>query len=818
MRTGQILASLVVLGAAPACVSLVFLHRQVVAAAEAELSAFAQEEAGRLAVAHDSELAAARALLDGLVRVPDVVSLGPGCEQILGDVARHDASYATLAAIDRQGWTRCSNRGAEPVDYSVRPYVEAVLGGQAWAVGSPTIGLLSRRPVTTVVVAPPPDAEAGALVASLDLVRLLVDRASSLPAGAAFLLLDREDRVLAWFPEEGDQTGRDVTEEPLVAELRAGDGRVRAPGLDGHERMFASTALGDGGLVVVGLPVEGAVPPVVLRGIRTALVATALAALLSSGLALALASRGIARPLRALHDASRRVAEGDVDVHVRSEGPVGEIRQVADAFNDLSAALRDHMRHLRQILSTSPDGFLLVDPAGEVSFANEAATRLFGRTLAGERIAELMPEAAKAVGPTEIVLGDKQIEVNPRMIHDGSGQEGMVLQLADVTSRRASEEAEARRERLEAMGRLAGSIAHDFNNLLTTISGFASLLRRTASGASARQADQILQATQRATELTRGVLAFARGQRLAETVFSPRHLVTDLESILRRLAGDAIALRLDLAETAPVRAVRGQIEQALINLVANARDAMPDGGVVSVRLDEADVKPEADRDLPGAPSGRWVRLTVADTGTGMDAATRRRIFEPFFTTRPGGTGLGLATAHAAVERAGGRVLVDSSPGEGSVFTLLLPPSDEQPEAVEGASAPPPALVSGLRAVVVDDQAGVREVMHVALADAGWDVRSFGDGAAALEDLRRAPADLLVSDVVMPGMSGPALAAAAFTEGRVSRALLVSGFTAGVPLPDSVPPASVRFLEKPFSPTELAAAAAAAVHDLAAPVS
>ena len=387
---------------------------------------------------------------------------------------------------------------------------------------------------------------------------------------------------------------------------------------------------------------------------------------------------------------------------------------------------------------------------------------------------------------------------------------GYVEVSRDVTARRRAEAALAAREvelrqaqKMEAVGRLAGGIAHDFNNLLAAISSYAELVldalpadpATVAPGALAavvsdarEDVREIRRAAERGATLTRQLLAFGRGQLLQTRELDLNLLVGDLGRLLGRVLGAEVELRLDLApEPAPVRADPGQLEQVLVNLAVNARDAMPDGGVLSIGTRHAVVGAGA----PGGAGadlapGRYVAVDVRDTGVGMDTATLARIFEPFYTTKPAGqgTGLGLAMVYGIVAQTGGRVTVDSTPGRGTTFSLYLPalpvestPArgvDLVPERVDGARVPDGA---GTTVLVVDDEAPVRGAAARVLARRGYTVLEAADGVEALGMAERyaGPVHLLLSDVRMPGMDGRELARRFRVARPEARVLLMTGY-------------------------------------------
>ncbi|MDX1632348.1 MAG: ATP-binding protein, partial [Thermoanaerobaculia bacterium] len=324
-------------------------------------------------------------------------------------------------------------------------------------------------------------------------------------------------------------------------------------------------------------------------------------------------------------------------------------------------------------------------------------------------------------------------------------------------------------QKMEALGRLAAGVAHDFNNLLTAINGYTEMVLAETGRDDPRRPDlqEILAAGERASTLTRQLLAFSRSARGEPEVLDLRAVVQEMGSLLRRLVGEEIEIASEYPdEPTWVEADRGQIEQILMNLAVNARDAMPDGGELLLRLRRFAVDREfADEHLEVEP-GRYVLVTVSDTGCGMEEATRSRIFEPFFTTKGDeGTGLGLSTAYGIVRRHGGSIWVYSEPGEGTTFKIYLPEADpedegraaEGPGGSEGAGPPRPRRP---RVLVAEDDEALRRLASVSIERLGCDVVTAVDGGAALEVFEASgPFDLVVTDVLMPEMSGHDLLAA-----------------------------------------------------------
>src|SRR5438874_2375386 len=374
---------------------------------------------------------------------------------------------------------------------------------------------------------------------------------------------------------------------------------------------------------------------------------------------------------------------------------------------------------------------------------------------------------------------------------------------------RSSEERLRQAQKMEAVGRLAGGVAHDFNNLLTVITSYSALLLEDLGSDDPKRddVDQIRKAAEGAAALTRQLLAFSRQQVLQPKALDLKATVAGTEKLLKRLIGEDIQLTTVLArDLGVVKADPGQIEQIIINLAVNARDAMPTGGrltieAANVDMDEAYVRGHA----PASP-GRYVMLALSDTGIGMDEQTKARIFEPFFTTKePGkGTGLGLATVYGIVKQAGGFIWVYSEPDQGTSFKVYLPEVDataERPTAVPGARVP-----GGTETVLlVEDAAAVRAVTKQVLERQGYKVLEAADGEAALQlaQRHRGPIDLLLTDVVMPRLSGRELAGQFARLRPDTRVLYASGYTDDSVVRHGILESGTAYLQKPFSPESLA---------------
>ena len=377
----------------------------------------------------------------------------------------------------------------------------------------------------------------------------------------------------------------------------------------------------------------------------------------------------------------------------------------------------------------------------------------------------------------------------------------------DITRRRLLEDHLRQAQKMEAIGQLAGGVAHDFNNLLTAIVGFSELVLEHPGGDPSIRADvrEVLKAATSAAALTQQLLAFSRRQTIDPQILDLSEIVGAIEGMTQRLIGEQVALVSSLSPSLwPVIADKGQIEQVVMNLAVNARDAMPTGGTLridtsNVELDEAFVIQH-----PGSAVGDYVRVAVSDTGIGMDATVQSHLFEPFFTTKaPGkGTGLGLATVYGIVRQSRGFIIVQTEVGRGSVFSVYLPKATGD-ISTSRTSDGPSELLGSETILIAEDQIEVRRVTHEVLERHGYHVLTAGDAAEALAILAQTPGvDLLLTDVVMPGMDGRELGRQVRILYPRINVLYMSGYTHVISNANGILEAGLDFLPKPFTTTAL----------------
>jgi PAS domain S-box-containing protein len=488
-------------------------------------------------------------------------------------------------------------------------------------------------------------------------------------------------------------------------------------------------------------------------------------------------------------------------------------------------ALREFQERLRDTVNNAPLVVFSIDAKGTFLLSEGrglAALGLAPGQVVGKSIFELYGGNPEILASFRRALaGEEFTIVNTVAQHnlayevvwlphrDGRGEiTGVTGVATDITERRHLEEQLRRAQKMEAIGQLAGGVAHDFNNLLMVIRGHVELLldRPGLDHTIAKNAEAIREAADRAAGITQQLLAFSRKQVLQPRVVELRRVVGDISTLLRRLLGSIVEYRLRLPpEPLWVRADESQLEQVVLNLVINARDAMPNGGVVTAELDRVAGDSPAVRRHPAMPAIEYIRLRVSDTGVGMDAGTQARIFEPFFTTKElgKGTGLGLATVYGIIKQSEGWIWVESEPGSGTTFEIFLP-AVEAPETEEQEPAAQPAKRQEPRGsetiLVVDDEEGVREVALLSLTAQGYKVLTAESAAQALDvaAAEQGPIHALITDAVMPGMNGPALAERLRAVRPQTRVLYMSGYAQDASVLENAIERGEAFLQKPFS--------------------
>jgi len=499
----------------------------------------------------------------------------------------------------------------------------------------------------------------------------------------------------------------------------------------------------------------------------------------------------------------------------------------------MEEALRESEERFEAFMDNSPAVAFMKDEEGRFAYANKPFERRFNLNKpdwAGKTDLDLWPapiaEQMRANDRAVLAAGTaKELEetmptpdnrlhswmVFKFPLRDSSGRQYLGCIALDITERKQLEAQFRQAQKMEAVGRLAGGIAHDFNNLLTIIVGYTQrLLSRCSSKDTVHdELQEISKAGYRAASLTQQLLAFSRRQMLQPKILDLNAVVSDTSKMLQRMIGEDIRLATELApDVGSIKVDPGQIEQVIMNLAVNARDAMPQGGKLTIETENVDLE----RPMPYGPvtvsPGRYVVLSVRDTGQGMDADIQARIFEPFFTTKePGkGTGLGLSTVYGIAKQSGGYIFVSSQPGRGTTFRLYLPRVQETAELFEPDDSSGASTQGSGTLLLAEDEVGVRALVRRILEGNGYTILEASNGAQALELYEgcNGSIDLLITDVVMPGgMSGRQLADCLLAKRPTLKVLYVSGYTDEAIGRHGVLEKGVEFLKKPFTPEALA---------------
>lgn len=536
--------------------------------------------------------------------------------------------------------------------------------------------------------------------------------------------------------------------------------------------------------------------------------------------------------------AGPNIVEGAQDFIVKSDVDPEQLARVLHYAADRERARREIVRsreYFQSLIEQARDLITVVDERGIILYQSPGTKRLLGippEAFVGKSLLEIVDERqavrgrhlleAVLSGSENVPTGEFQIrrddgsirfiDVVASRIAPENGVRRVVLNSRDVTERKRAEdqlrqrdEMLLRAQKMEAVGRLAGGIAHYFSNVLTVVIASCERLHDTvpADSESEREVERILRNCERAASLVRQLLAFSRQQTLAPRPIDLGRLIGESADLLKPFIGEHIELAIDVAPGLhAVEADPGQIEQVLMNLAINARDAMADGGRLDVRVQRTTVDEAFAEQHPPQPPGEYVLLEVTDTGHGMDLATQEHAFEPFFTTKDAaqGSGLGLSTVYGIIKQSGGYIWIDSEPGAGTTFNVYMPPTARAPVEVEPVPVRPQRKLKQKTVLLTEDEDDVRELIHDMLTAHGYNVLSARDPADALMRASsfKGTIDLLLTDVVMPGGNGRDLARTLTATRPGTKVLYISGYPEHGAQPGSVLEPGAPFLAKPFT--------------------
>lgn len=772
-----------------------------------------------------------------LIKAKDAKS----CNAYMAAIKERFPAFLTLVVTDMNGQTFCTpHNNSKPINLSKRAYFASVLKTGAFTTGEFSLGLSSGRTAVQFVLPFYGDDQhmGGVIVAtlSLDWLADYIARKRALP-GAAIAIMDRNGTYLARYPDNDRFVGQKVS---LDAYPNPDRGTVDIVDHDGVERVVGYAHLPEdfgGFLVAFGLDKVSAFTEIERRTRRGALMIV-----LSTALVLILTSFGaqrfIHRPLGQLVDVANQWRLGDLTQRANVNG-TSEIARVASAFNAMADALEHREQELSEakekaeeaaarikvIFESTKDSVLIVDPSWRISYLNGSALAQIaeGRDLIGMSLTEAFEQAddmeiTRRIREAMTTQRSAFVEVFCARLNGWyavnafPSSQGLAIFFRDITehkhaleAHRLMEEQLHQSQRMESVGQLTGGVAHDFNNLLTVISANLELIDRVADADKVRQyAAAARRATDRGARLTKQLLAFSRRQALNPKLIDVNQLMVEFQGLIRQAVGDGCEVKLQPGEQLWLCHVDpALLETALLNLVINARDAMPDGGTLQLETRNIVVDEET---VGGCTPGSYVRLSVADAGCGMSPEVLDRVFDPFFTTKEigKGTGLGLSMVYGFVRQSGGHIAIESKPGAGTIVILYLPASPETSETDEEITEVQSMPTGSESILVVDDNEELLKVTTSMLKMFGYQVFCAHNGTEALQLLhsdRRF--NLLLSDIVMPnGINGIELAREATQLHSGIKILLTSGY-ADEALQRHQAVGEFPIIDKPFGLTDLA---------------
>jgi len=530
----------------------------------------------------------------------------------------------------------------------------------------------------------------------------------------------------------------------------------------------------------------------------------------------------VRRQAHALSETARKIADGDLAARTGLPASDDELGQLAKMFDRMAAALEQRIKEREKLAAfaqMNPNAAMEFAEDGTMVYFNDAAQQL-ALSIEKNHPRELLPENAHEIIRGCLATGKSRLHQESKICehtfswsyHPMLASHIVHAYAEDITQRLSLEEQLRQAQKMESIGQLAAGVAHDFNNMLTIIQGHTSALlaKPSLSPEVVDPVQAVYFAAERAAGLTRQLLMFSRKNVMQRTQLDLREVVGNLTKMVQRLIGETITLQFQPPEELPfVQGDAGMIEQVVMNLSVNSRDAMPNGGTLTISILPLTVDSGFAETHPEARVGHFVRLRVSDTGTGMDAATLRRIFEPFFTTKDvgKGTGLGLATVYGIVKQHDGWVEVSSEPGKGTMFDVFLSAGGEKAvSGTNGTSADMPVVGGTETVLIVEDEATLREMARDILEDCGYHVLEACTGREALEVWRQSAGeiDLLLTDMVMPeGVSGVDLAEWLLADRPDLKIIFTSGYSSTEVGEELLMRSHTRFLQKPYTYSVLA---------------
>jgi len=809
----------------------------------------ARERMGKIldfAVLHEEDvIQETHRILATLAEVPILPKGGKPANEFLARLLKNSPQYTNFVVCRPDGQVIAS---AVPIktalNLSDRPYFHDVLKNKSFSIGQYVMGRITGKPIV-VFAYPVLDRQGKAtavLLAPLDLSHVTKFEAEidvQTPGNSSYVKLDRHGSVLSAYPEARVFGRGHPLEKSLFQRIsKEKKGTFEAVGSDGVERLYLfspyrSPMNKEGGYALLGIPTKALFAEVDRLFVMTLTVLS-----ISAVLFLAIIWLGgnslIVRPVGILADASKRLAAGDLTARTGLVSTQGELGQLGREFDEMAEEIQhrqEEFARLAMAVEQSAEGVILTDREGTILYVNPAFERITGysREEAVGKNARILHSGKQGESFYREMWGtllrgetweghfinrkkdgslyEEDATISP--VRDSSGEiVSFVAVKRDVTRIVTLEKQVRMAQKMESVGTLAGGIAHDFNNMLTVILGYGEMLKlRIANDPKAvSDLDEILRSAERASVLTRQLLTFARRQVVEPVHLDLNEVMSGLVKLIRKVTREDIEIKTFLAENPMmIRADRGQVEQVLMNLCLNARDAMPEGGQLVIETGVTMLEEEYLKQYPYMKAGRYAVLSVSDTGIGMDEGTRERIFDPFFTTKgpEKGTGLGLAMVYGIVKQHNGFIHVYSEPGKGTTFRVYIPEVDAAADAKVVASQG--VAHGGSETILLaEDNESVRRLTGQTLVSYGYKVLIACDGEEAVDIFRRHGKEIamVVLDVVMPKMGGKQTYDEMAKIHPGLKVLFLSGYSANAIHESFVLLPGLSFLQKPFAPDAL----------------